>query len=153
MLQFGLKTSRGARAWLVFLVVLSLVTIVSGGGQSTEAATIATQNLFGPWQITLTGVTGCGVSTLLVNLTLDTTGKDTNATIVTHSAGCGDGPLPGQTFQIISLNPNGSGMAGLSCGPGCGFTFAIQVAPDATIFNLVDITDPGNFLEGVAIHQ
>jgi hypothetical protein len=58
-----------------------------------------------------------------------------------------------QTFNIISLNSNGSGTAGLTCGTGCGWTFAIQVAPDRSSFNMVDVTDPGNFLEGTAIHQ
>jgi hypothetical protein len=52
-----------------------------------------------------------------------------------------------------TLDSNGSGTAGLTCGAGCGFTFQIQVAPDRTVFNLVDVTDPNNFLEGVAIHQ
>lgn len=151
MLQF--KTSR-RQAWLVFLVVLSLVAIVSGGGQSAEAATIALANLFGPWQMTLISVAGgCGPGTALVTFTLDANGMATDAIEVSHSVGCGDTVLSGQTFQIISLNPNGSGVAGLSCGIGCGFTFAIQVAPGGTIFNLVDVTDPGNSLEGVAIHQ
>ena len=54
------------------------------------------------------------------------------------------------------MSSNGSGTASLTCNNqvGCGWTFKIQVAPDRTVFNLVDITDVGNnFLEGVAIHQ
>jgi hypothetical protein len=66
---------------------------------------------------------------------------------------CGDNTLTGQTFTITALDSHGSGTAGLSCGPGCGFTFAIQVAPNREVFNLVDVTDPRNFWEGTAIHQ
>ena len=154
MLQFRIKKFRGKLAWLVFLVMLSLVTIGSPGGQSAEAATIAVQNLFGPWQLTLSGVTGCGLVSMLANFTLDTTGTDSNATLVTHGQ-CGDSTITGQTFTILSLDPNGSGTAVLSCGIGCGWGFNIQVAPDGTIFNVVVVTptNPGNFIAGVAVHQ
>jgi len=70
-----------------------------------------------------------------------------------HSAGCGDGTARGLPITITSLNSNGSGTANLSCGTGCGFNFSIQVAPDRFTFNLVDVSDPGNYLEGTAIHQ
>jgi hypothetical protein len=51
------------------------------------------------------------------------------------------------------MTSNGSGTAGLTCGAGCGFPFSIPVAPDRSTFNLVDITDANNFLEGAAVHQ
>jgi hypothetical protein len=107
--------------------------------------------LSGPWAITLTGVTGCGESTLHFTGTLSMSGSGSGS-LQGHSAGCGDSSNT-QTFSIISLSSNGSGTAGLTCGAGCGWTFAIQVAPDRSVFNLVDVTDPGNFLEGVAVHQ
>jgi hypothetical protein len=50
---------------------------------------------------------------------------------------------------------NGSGTAGLSCGTACGWALNIQVSPDRSIFNVVDVSpsSPGNYLQGVAIHQ
>lgn len=155
MLQFRIKKFRGTSKLLLLLVVLSLVTIGSPGGRSAEAATIALQNLFGPWQMTLFTLTGCGFGTNVVNFTLDANGMSTAFTNVFHSQGCGDGTSTTDTFTITSLNPNGSGTANMTCGIGCGFNFTIQVAPDGTIFNVVDVApeNPGNFLEGVAIHQ
>lgn len=69
--------------------------------------------------------------------------------------GCGDGTTTGVTFTINTLNTNGSGTANLTCGVGCGWNFDIQVSPDRAMFNLVDVSsaNPGNYLEGVAIHQ
>ena len=49
---------------------------------------------------------------------------------------------------VNSVNASGACTAGLSCGSGCGVTFAIQVAPDRVSFNLVDVTDPGQFIAG-----
>jgi hypothetical protein len=66
---------------------------------------------------------------------------------------CGDGAAKDLPITITSLAANGSGTANLSCGSGCGFNFSIQVAPDRSTLNLVDVSDPGNYLEGTAIHQ
>ena len=84
---------------------------------------------------------------------LNSAGVSNAATNKGHTAGCGDSVTTGNTFTITSLTANGTGTAGLTCGTGCGWTFAIQVAPDRSTFNLVDLTDPNNFLEGVAVHQ
>jgi len=70
-----------------------------------------------------------------------------------HTAGCGDSTATNLPITITSLASNGSGTANLSCGSGCGFNFHIQVSADRSTFNLVDVSDPGNFLEGTAIHQ
>jgi len=145
---------------LVFLVVLSVVAIVSVVTRSKATGVIGKEDLAGMWQATLTGDTGCGITTLLVTFTLNAAGTGP-ATIDGHTSfpqspqtpGCGDRINAGQRFTIESLSSNGSGTAGLSCGAGCGWNFHIQVSPDRTVFNLVDITDPRNFLEGVAIHQ
>jgi len=99
----------------------------------------------------------------LVNFTLDATGTDTHATLRTHGPAspspgpCGD-TTSTQTFQITVLNPNGSGEAHLSCGPGCGWDFTIQVDHFRRIFNMVNgfvkgNPNPGNFVEGTAIQQ
>jgi hypothetical protein len=119
---------------------------------SEGAITIA--SLAGPWQMTLTGFTGCGMSTSVVTFTLDTNGTG-SATNRSHTSGCGDPVSTGTPFTIQSLNPNGSGKAGLSCGTGCGWGLEIQVAKNRQIFNVVDIDplNPGNYLEGTAIHQ
>jgi hypothetical protein len=56
---------------------------------------------------------------------------------------------------VQSLNTNGSGTANLTCGSSCGWNLNIQVSPDRSTFNLIDVSaaNPGNFIEGVAIHQ
>jgi hypothetical protein len=150
------KNSRTLRPQIrfVFLGVLCLVTIFSTAQLSSATGTITKSDLTGPWQITLIhGLSGCGVATDLVDVTLNSSGSGT-ATVKSHTQGCGDSTTS-QTFTIISLSSNGSGTASLSCGTGCGFGFNIQVAPDRSMFNLVDVdpTNPGNFVEGVAIHQ
>ncbi len=59
-----------------------------------------------------------------------------------------------QTFTTESLNTNGTGTAGLTCGVGCGWTFNIQVGPNKQVFNLVDVVDvAGNNLAGTAVKQ
>ena len=139
-------------ARLAFLAVLGLVTIFFVVKRSrATVGTISKADLSGAWQMTFFGDTGCGLSSMVANVTLGTTGTGT-ATIVTHGQ-CGDSTVTGQPFTITSLSSNGSGKAGMSCGTGCGFTFQIQVAPDRSVFNLADLTDTGNFLGGVAIHQ
>jgi hypothetical protein len=73
---------------------------------------------------------------------------------VGHSTGCGDSSTT-QTLTVTSMNPNGSGKATLTCGPGCGWDFTIQVSPDRSMFNLVDVdpANPNNTPAGVAIHR
>jgi hypothetical protein len=135
------------------LVVVTIVAVISLSLVNRTKATgvIGKEDLAGSWVITLTGDTGCGISTihLIVNLNSSGVGTVTNQS---HTQGCGNSLTTG-VFTITTMNSNGSGTAGLTCGAGCGFTFQIQVAPDRTVFNLVDVTDPNNFLEGVAIHQ
>ncbi len=85
---------------------------------------------------------------------LNSAGVATNVSETGHS-GCGDTTTTTNTLTISSLNPDGSGVAGLTCGPGCGYTFNIQVSPDRSTFNVVQVAtfNPGNFQAGVAIHQ
>jgi len=120
---------------------------------SSPSGDVVTPDLTGSWQVTLYGVGGCGVGTSKVTFTLNSSGVANNATETGHSVGCGDTTTNGNTFAILSLNANGSGTAGLSCGTGCGFTFNIQVSPDRSTFNLVDVTNSGNFLAGVAVNN
>jgi len=137
---------------IVILVVLCLVAILSVSKLTKATGTIGKDDLSGVWVATLTGDTGCGISTSHVVFDLNTAGSGP-VTIQSHTSGCGNSTSTGQTFTITSMNPTGLGTAGLTCGTGCGFTFDIQASPDRVTFSLVDITDPGNFLEGVAIHQ
>jgi hypothetical protein len=121
---------------------------------STAGKIVAT-NLAGKWQAAIYGQGGCGVASTLVTFTLNAKGVATNATSTSHSAGCGDSTSSGNTFAVLSLAANGGGTANLSCGTGCGFNFDIQVSPDRSTFNLVDVSpaNPGNFLIGTAIHE
>jgi hypothetical protein len=147
-------------------LVLSAVLCVSVVGALIELSrasvgTISKADLSGPWQMTLLGNTGCGLTSMLVTFTLNGSGVATNATITSHYAvggttTCIDGNvLADQNFTIDTLTANGSGTAGLSCGAGCGWGFNIQVAPDRAEFNVVDVStaNPHNLLVGSAIHQ
>jgi hypothetical protein len=122
---------------------------------SSTAAKVTKTNLTGKWQLALYGNTGCGVGSSLVTFTLNAAGVATNASNTGHTAGCGDAVSTLNNFTVSTLNANGSGVAGLSCGPSCGWTFNIQVSPDRSTFNVVDVSpaNPSNFLIGTAIHQ
>jgi len=116
-------------------------------------------SLQGTWQMSFMGITGCGFSTSVVTIVLDATGNGT-ATSRYHTQGqnpgCGDGiastPVP---FNISSLNPDGSGTGGLSCGPGCGWALVIQVSENGQVFSAIDVDpmNPGNFVQGIAIRR
>jgi hypothetical protein len=133
---------------------LSLAIILSGANVSKAGGTITKAGLTGTWAMTLTGDTWCGASASYVTFTLNGAGSGP-ATITSHTSACGNLIRSGQAFAVSILNPNGSGTANLSCGPGCKWKFDIQVSPDRSMFNVVDVSpaNPGNFLEGVAIRQ
>ena len=140
------------RIMIIALCVVSVFTVIQ---VSKATGAIGKADLVGSWQATLLlANSGCGPMSVLVNFTLNTAGSATNATLTSHSS-CGTTTTTGQTFTVSSLATNGSGTAGLSCGTGCGWNFHIQVSPDRAIFNLVDVdvNNPGNYVQGVAIHQ
>ena len=101
------------------------------------------------------GQTMCSVGPSLYTCTMGASGPPANVTGIYHTAGCGDGTSSGNMFTIQSLNPDGSGTANLTCGTGCGWNLNIQVSPDRSKFNVIDVSpaNPGNYIEGVAIHQ
>jgi hypothetical protein len=123
-----------------------------------EGDALKIEDLAGSWQAALVySNTGCGPASGLVNFTLDSNGTTNTATLVfhTHVAGpCMDSTST-QTFTVQTLNPDGSGTAGLTCGTGCGWQFNIQVDRQRSIFNLVDVDpqNPDNFVAGTAIRQ
>jgi hypothetical protein len=138
------------------LVALGLVAMVAAVSRAKASiGTVTKSDLSGPWQMTIIGDTGCGFGTTLYNFTLNSSGSSSNVTGTYHTQGCGDGNSTGNTFTIQTMNPNGSGTAGLSCGPSCGWNLDIQVSPDRSTFNVVDVSpvNAGNFIEGVAVHQ
>jgi hypothetical protein len=140
-------------ARLVLPVALCLIASLALVKRSSATiGNITKADLTGPWVVSLYAQTGCGVGTSQVNFTLNAVGVSTAATNKVHNS-CGDSTTTGNTFTITSLNTNGSGTAGLTCGTGCGWTFNIQVAPDRSTFTLVDLTDPLNYLQGTAVHQ
>ncbi len=116
---------------------------------STAAMTLA--QLAGNWTATLSGANGCGSAALHFVGTMGTTGLGTGT--LTQHAGCGDTVINNVGFNILTLNGNGTGTANLSCGAGCGYNLRIQVAPDRSVANLVDVdpVNPGSYLAGVAI--
>lgn len=149
-----MKNHSQLRMLLPLVMLLFAASLFLVKPSFASIGTITKSDLSGAWQITLTGNTGCGLVSMLVNVTLDATGTGSNAVIKTHGQ-CGDSTASGNTFQILTLAANGSGTANLSCGAGCGWNFNIRVSPDRSIFNLVDVdpANPNNYLGGVAIHQ
>jgi hypothetical protein len=115
-------------------------------------------DLAGTWQAALLwSNSGCGPASGLLTFTLPASGSTSSATLVGHAGagpGCGDQTTT-QTFVIHSLNTNGSGKAGLTCGVACGWELTIQVDRSRNLFNLVDVdpANPNNFVEGTAIRQ
>lgn len=145
------KTTRRAILAAILLVSLATMVTFSVAQNPPSKSPVTVSQLAGPWQIAVVGNTGCGVTSLQFNGTLNSTGTAVGTLI--GSSGCGTSNNS-ETFTIESLNANGSGTAGLSCGSGCGWTFQIQVGINRQIFNLVDVTDPGNnVLAGTAIRQ
>jgi hypothetical protein len=142
-------------ARLTSLAVLSLVVVVTMPTLSSATGDVVKADLAGRWQMTLIGQTGCGFGTTLYTFTLNASGSSSNVTGTYHTAGCGDGTSSGNRFTIQSLSSDGSGTANLTCGSGCGWNLNIQVSPDRSKFNVIDVSpaNPGNFIEGVAIHQ
>jgi hypothetical protein len=114
-------------------------------------------DLQGTWQMTVIGQTGCGFGTTVYVFTLDATGTGyVSATY--HTAGCGDGSVTTAAqnqFFVHALNPDGSGTAGLTCGPSCGWELTIQVSSNRQVFNFADVdaANPNNFIEGTAIRR
>jgi hypothetical protein len=144
------------RVRLAGLVALGLVAMVAMVRPSKATiGTVSKADLSGPWQMTIVGQTGCGFGTTLYTFSLNGSGTSSNVTGTSHTTGCADGTSSGNSFTIESLNNNGSGTANLTCGPSCGWNLNIQVAPDRSTFNVVDVSpaNPGNFIEGVAVHQ
>jgi hypothetical protein len=120
-----------------------------------RAPGVSVSALAGSWAISLGGNTGCGLATMYATVDLDATGKG-SAQIRGSSTGCPPSFDPAEPFQITSLNPDGSGTAGLACGPGCGWVFTIQVPEGATnLFTLVDVApeNPNNVLVGTAARK
>jgi hypothetical protein len=141
-----------------YMLLLFVIFFVFGHVKTAAALTLA--DLQGPWQAALIwSGGGCGPGTAVVNFDLDgatgTTFPATfQATTTAHGTVSKCSGVSKQTLTIESLDPvSNQGIANLTCGTGCGWTFAIQVHPDGWIMYMVDVTDPGNFIEGTAIRQ
>lgn len=144
------------RMRLVGICALTLLAVaLTVHPSKASIGNVSKSDLAGNWQMTVIGETGCGFGTTLYTFTLNASGASSNVSAVSHTAGCGNETSSGNTFTINTLNANGSGTAGLSCGVGCGWNLNIQVAPDRSTFNLVDVSsaNPNNFIEGEAVHQ
>jgi hypothetical protein len=139
-------------ALFVALLLVSLMSLATFGS-ATDVKTkppITVSQLAGNWQLAVVGNTGCGTSSLLFTGTMNSAGVASGT--LTANSGCGE-TSNSQTFTILSLKHNGSGTAGLTCGSGCGWTFNLQVSPNRQVINLVDVTDPNNWLAGTVVKQ
>jgi hypothetical protein len=142
--------------WGAALLMVMFASVMFSAAQesSNVKAPILISQMKGTWTAALSGVTGCGTTTLETTFTLDGSGNGTQISATQHTAGCGDIDLTGQTAQIQQFNADGSGFLALACGPGCGFGFDIQVVkagPQA--FTLAPQTVTGNYLAGVALRK
>ena len=144
------QKDHGQAALAGVLVLVSVVALVGvSAAQDAEVnSPITVSQLAGRWQLAVVGNTGCGISSLLFTGTMNSSGTARGTLI--GSSGCGPSSNT-QTFSIISLSPNGSGTAGLTCGPSCGWIFKIQVSPNLQVMNLVDVTDLHQWLAGTAV--
>jgi hypothetical protein len=133
------------------LAMFSLLFLFGTAIPSSATGNIVKSDLKGTWKISLHGLTGCGFVSMLATMTFNTNGTSTGP-IQVHGE-CGDSVLVGQTFTVNTLTVKGTGTATLTCGGGCSWRFKIQVAPDRTKFNLVDVTatDTNAFLAGAAV--
>ena len=145
------KSTRSAALVLLMIATVASMVGVSAAQEKVKPA-ITIAQLAGPWQISVVGNTGCGVSALLFVGTLNASGT-ASGTLTGASTGCASSSDT-QTFTITSLNANGSGTANLSCGSGCGWDFNIQVSTNKQVFNLVDVSNGNdNVLAGTAVKQ
>jgi hypothetical protein len=160
-LNYHARPTRLALALAAVLTMLSAVVLVSvrpprAAAQSSPRVTFA--SVQGPWALALVGNTGCGITSMYVSFNLNASGVDNNATLQFHSTGCADSTTT-QTFVIQTLNPDGSGTANLSCGPGCGWDLNIQVMlPHPGVsqaFTAADVApeNPDNVLAGTAVRK
>ena len=152
MKQSSKRAATGAAA----LIVITFASVMFSAAQEKPKtnAPIAISQMKGTWVAALSGVTGCGTTTLETTFTLDATGNGTQISATQHTVGCGDIDLSGQTAQIQQFNPDGSGFIALGCGSGCGFGFDIQVVkagPQA--FTMAPQAVSGNYLAGVALRK
>jgi hypothetical protein len=150
--KFMKKLNQCARRAVPIVLALIIMIAMSSLG-SASTGNIVKSDLAGNWLIALHGTTGCGIADMEADVSINSSGAGTG-TLISHGQ-CGDSTLTGQTFTINSVKANGSGTAGLSCGTGCGWNFNIQVSPDRSKFNLVDVAtvNPGNFVEGLAVRK
>jgi hypothetical protein len=130
---------------------LSLLLLFGTATPSWATGNIVKSDLKGTWRISLRGLTDCGFASMLATITMGTNGSGTGPLEI-HGY-CGDSTLPGETFTVGTLSKLGAGTASLTCGAGCQWNFNIQVAPDRSKMNLVDVNplETTHFLDGVAI--
>ncbi|HKS74881.1 MAG TPA: hypothetical protein VJQ82_16870 [Terriglobales bacterium] len=148
------SVKRVAISGAALLVVAFAAVTFSAAQEKANQPTFSISQMKGTWVAALSGVTGCGTTTLETTFTLDANGNGTQISATQHTAGCGDIDLSGQTAQIQLFNADGSGFIALGCGSGCGFGFDIQVVkagPQA--FTMAPQTVPGNYLAGVALRK
>jgi len=127
---------------------------LAGAAVKRETATaMAVSDFQGDWTATFSGLTGCGVSTLLIHFHLDATGNGTQSLTAGHSVGCGDNSYTGFIVQVQALNPDGRGFIAFECGVNCGFGFEFQVSRNKQLFNMSAQPVGGNYLAGVAVRK
>jgi hypothetical protein len=119
-------------------------------GSAVRRGSITLSQLAGVWQAALFIDGGCGVGTKLVTFNLLSNGEG-DAYGTYHTPECGNNAETG-SIEITSLNPTGTGTAQVIFGS-TQFNFNIQASANGQVFNLVDITDSGNYEEGSAIKQ
>src|SRR5450755_2421403 len=134
------------RTFAAALLIVTFSAVFAAAQDGPKPALFTISQMKGTWTVALSGLTGCGDTTLQSTFTLDVNGNGTQSSGTEHTAGCGDINLAGLSAQIQQFNSDGSGFFALGCGSGCGFGFYIQAARSKQIFNLAPQAVSGNFL-------
>jgi hypothetical protein len=149
--SFDIQVDPGRQTFNLVDINNGAANVLAGTAVAVESTGITLAQLAAPWKIDLVGNTGCGKTSLQFTGTANAAG--TAVGTLTSASGCGTSSSS-QTFTITSLNAQGTGTAALSCGPGCGWNFDIQVAANRQLFNLVDVNNGGaNVLAGTAVAE
>jgi hypothetical protein len=122
------------------------------GSAIRQPASIALAKLAGQWEASLFIQGGCGFGTKQLIFSSFANGDDGAGSALENydTSGCGRNAENGAIVNT-ALSTNGSGTSLFNFGS--AFNFYIQASPNGQVVNMVDISDVGNYEEGMAIVQ
>jgi hypothetical protein len=145
------KAQNKLQVLLVSLAMVAVMAVAAPFAAASDAhpeTTIA--NLAGNWEIFLYADSTCGNGTHYLIITLNAKGFADDFADSYNTSGCGLGQFHSQTFQIDTLNADGTGTATYS-NNGTPLTLSIQVNVAKNVFIVMDNTDAGEYWLGTAL--